>query len=192
MAMSSRSAAAVRTAVVGFVLSVGALCALGAMEAKAEATIPESDPRAACEEGRALLAAKLAYLEARIAPKADQEGAWRTFADAVRASASDLATACAEEVSAPRPADAGVRLDQMEKRAAAMEAMSAAMAKAYRAVTPVLTEAQRDILSRTIVPPFPPPGNFSRPPRVGAMALGCAEGQPNWPGAPIPWGPPSL
>ncbi len=66
--MSSRRAAAVRTAVVGLALSVGALFALGAMGARAEAPAPETYPQAACAEGRALLAARLAYLEAASPP----------------------------------------------------------------------------------------------------------------------------
>ncbi len=195
--MSSRRAAAVRTAVVGFALSVGALFALGAMGAGAEATAPETNPQAACAEGRALLAARLAYLEARVAPAADQQDAWRTFADTVRVSAGDLDRVCVEESSSPTPADAGDRLERIERLAAAMQAMFGAMAKAYRTIAPVLTAAQLDILSRNIVPSppspglFPPrPGGFGPPPRIGAMAQGCGESEPNSLGLATPWGPP--
>ncbi len=195
--MSSRRAAAVRTAVVGFALSVGALFALGAVGARAEATAPETNPQAACAEGRALLAAGLAYLEARVAPAADQQSAWRTFADSVRVSAGDLDRVCVDESSSPKPADAGDRLERIERHAAAMQAMFGAMAKAYRTTAPVLTAAQRDILSRNIVPlppsagPFaPPPGVFALPAGIRAMAQGFGEIGANSLGMAVPWGRP--
>ncbi len=130
--MSSRRAAAVRIAVIGLALSVGALFALGAMGARAEASAPETNPQAACAEGRALLAARLAYLEARVSPAAGQQDAWRTFAEAVRVSAGDLDRVCLEESSSRNPADTGDRLERIERHAAAMQAMFGALAKAYR------------------------------------------------------------
>ena len=141
----------------------------------------ESPP---CAEGRALFAAKLAYLEARIAPEPSQEGAWRTFASAMRASAGELDRACAEDPPRSFSVDAGERLERMEKHAAAMQAMFGAMAKAYVAIAPNLTAAQRDILSRNIVPsaPFPDrfprrlPGLASASPR--RLALNCGPGEP--------------
>ncbi len=195
--MSSRRAAAVRIAVIGLALSVGALFALDGMGARAEATAPETSPQAACAEGRALLAARLAYLEARVAPAAGQQDAWRNFADAVRVSAEDLDRVCVEEFSSPQPTDTADRLDRIERHAAALQAMFGAMAKAYRAIAPVLTAAPLDILWQNIVPsppgpgPFPPrPGGFGPPPRIGPMAQGCGQREPGWLGLAVPWGPP--
>lgn len=75
--MSFVSARATRTAVFVVALSGAGLWALRAMDAKADPPpLEESRP---CAEGRALFAAKLAYLEVRIAPEPSQEEAWRTL-----------------------------------------------------------------------------------------------------------------
>ena len=145
-----------------------------------------------CAEGRALFAAKLAYLEAHISPEPSQEEAWRTFADAMRASAGEVDRACVEDPPRPISADAGERLKHMERHAAAMQAMFGAMANAYVAIAPNLTTAQRDILSRNIVP-SPPIPSFPRrrPADLGCrlaldMALDCGQGRPES----HDWGPP--
>jgi hypothetical protein len=174
--MALVSARGTRTAVIVVALSVAALWGLRAMDAKAEP--PAVDDSSPCAEGRALFAAKLAYLEARISPEPSQEEAWRRFEDAMRATAGDADRACAEEPPRAFWVDAGDRLKQMEKHAAAMRAMFGAMASAYVAIAPNLTAAQRDILSRNIVPPapfirFPPPGQ-----RRGDLALPCGPSGP--------------
>ena len=79
-------------------------------------------------------------------------------------SAGELDRACVEEPPRPLSVDAGERLERMERHAAAMQAMFGAMAKAYVAIAPILTAAQRDILSRNIVPSPPFPGPFPPPP----------------------------
>jgi hypothetical protein len=187
------SAAAVRTAVFVIALSGAGLWALRAMDARADP--PPSEDGSPCAEGRALFAAKLAYLEARISPEPGQAEAWRSFTNAMRTSAQEIDRACAEEPPRPLSVDAGERLQRMEKHAAAMQAMFGAMAKAYVAIAPNLTTAQRDILSRNIVPlpPLPRPG-FPPPPPVGPrlppepreLAFNCGAGPEGW--AP-PWGP---
>ena len=147
------------------------------------------DDASPCAEGRALFAAKLAYLEAKISPEPSQEEAWRTFANAMRASAGAVDRACVEDPPRPLSADAGERLKRMERHAAAMQAMFGAMADAYVAIAPNLTEAQRDILSRNIVPsrPFGPVflaekssprrhGPELRPGRAGIPRLSAASG----------------
>ena len=190
------SAAAMRTAVFVVALSGAGLWALHAMDARADSAPSEESPP--CAEARALFAAKLAYLEARISPEPSQEEAWRNFAIAMRASAGELDRTCAEEPVLPQSVDAGERLQQMEKHAAAVQAMFGAMAKAYLAIAPQLTTAQRDILSRNIVPsppipvlfPPPPPGGFGLPPRAWDMAWNCGPGRPEWPDWRPPWGPP--
>ncbi len=151
------SARATRTAVIVVALSGAGIWALHAMDARADP--PAQDNSSPCAEGRALFAAKLAYLEARISPEPSQEDAWRRFADAMRASAGEADRACAAAPPRPLPVDAGERLKRMERHAAAMQAMFGAMANAYVAIAPNLTAAQRDILSRNIVPcpPFPSP-----------------------------------
>jgi len=194
--MSSRSAAAVRITVVVIALSVGGLSALWAIGARAETTTWKTGLQPPpCAEGRALLAARLAYLEARISPGPDQQEPWRTFANAIRASADGFDRLCAEEPLRPESADASERLERMQGHAAAMQAMFGALAKAYEAIAPVLTPAQRDILSRNIVPPPPipgffppPPAGLGLPPRAGDMALNCSPNQPEL--LAVPWGPP--
>ena len=75
--MSFVSARATRTAIIVIALSGAGLWALHAMDARADP--PPHEDSSPCAEGRALFAAKLAYLEARIAPEPSQEDAWRTF-----------------------------------------------------------------------------------------------------------------
>ena len=163
------------------------------MDAKADP--PPSEDSSPCAEGRALFAAKLAYLEARVSPEPSQAEAWRSFANAMRNSGGELDRACAEEPFRPVSGDAGERLQRMEKHAAAMQAMFGAMAKAYVAIAPNLTAAQRDILSRNIVPsptlpgPFPPPVPGPGLPHPGDLALNCGpsgSGSYSWT---APWGP---
>ena len=184
------SARAARTAVIVIALSAAGLWALRAMDAKADP--PVMDDSSPCAEGRALFAAKLAYLEARIAPEPSQEDAWRRFADAMGASAPEAGRACTEEPPRALSVDAGERLHRMEKHAAAMQAMFGAMANAYVAIAPDLTTTQREILSRNIVPaspfpPFPPPG-AGLPPHPRDMAMTCGQGAPGFHG----WGAPPL
>jgi hypothetical protein len=166
ISMSFISARATRTAVFVVALSGAGLWALHAMDAKADPPpLEESQP---CAEGRALFAAKLAYLEVRVAPEPSQEEAWRTFTNAMRATAGALDRACAEEPPQLQSVDAGQRLKRMESHAAAMQAMFGEMADAYLAIASNLTAAQRDVLSRTIVPP-PGPEFFS--PRASGSGL---------------------
>jgi hypothetical protein len=181
--MTFVSTRATRTAVFVIALSGAGLWALSAMDAKADP--PPFDDSSPCAEGRALFAAKLAYLEARIAPEPSQEDAWRHFADAMRTSAGEADHACAEEPPRSLSVDAGERLKRMERHAAAMQAMFGAMANAYVAIAPNLTAAQRDILSRNIIPfpPFPP-GRGA--PRARSAALTCGQGA----AGSHNWGPP--
>jgi hypothetical protein len=173
--MAFVSARATRTAVMVIALSGAGLWALHAMDAKADP--PPFDDSSPCAEGRALFAAKLAYLEARIAPEPSQEGAWRQFADAMRTSAGEADRACAEEPPRPLSVDAGERLKRMERHAAAMQAVFGAMANAYVAIVPNLTPVQRDILSRNIVSPHPQ-----------GLAVTCGERAPGF----RSWGTPPL
>ena len=97
--MSFLSASAARAAVCVIALSGAGLWALHAMDAKADP--PPMDDSSPCAEGRALFAAKLAYLEARISPEPSQEDAWRSFENAMRSSASEVDRTCVEELHAP-------------------------------------------------------------------------------------------
>ena len=172
------SARATRTAFIVIALSGAGLWGLRAMDARADP--PPQDDSSPCVEGRALFAAKLAYLEAKISPEPSQEEAWRTFESALRTSAGVVERACVEDPPRPLSADAGERLKRMERHAAAMQAMFGAMADAYVAIAPNLTEAQRDILSRNIVPsrPFGPRFLGGKGPRAGDMARNCGPGEP--------------
>jgi hypothetical protein len=177
--MSFLSTRATRTAIFVVALSGAGLWALSAMDAKADP--PPMDDASPCAEGRALFAAKLAYLEAKISPEPSQEEAWRSFAGAMRASAGEVDRACIEDPPRPISADAGERLKHMERHAAAMQAMFGAMANAYVAIAPNLTDAQRDILSRNIVPspPFGPVFLSGKGPHSGDMARTCGQGEPH-------------
>lgn len=148
--MSFVSPRATRTAVIVIALSAAGLWGLYSMDARADP--PSMDDSSPCIEGRALFAAKLAYLEAKISPEPSQEEAWKNFAGAMRASAGEIDHACIEDPPRPISVDAGDRLKRMERHAAAMQAMFGAMANAYVAIAPNLTAAQRDVLSRNIVP----------------------------------------
>jgi hypothetical protein len=189
--MAFISARATRTAICVIALSGAGLWALRAMDAKADP--PPLEDNSPCGEGRALFAAKLAYLEARIAPEPSQEEAWRNFANAARIAHGELDRACVEEPRPPISVDAAERLERMEKHAAAMQAMFGEMAKAYVAIAPNLTSAQRDILSRNILPGPPRPGFVSPlawapglPPSRRAMALNCGSGgQSPWEAPPF-------
>ena len=97
--MTFVSTRATRTAVFVIALSGAGLWALSAMDAKADP--PPFDDSSPCAEGRALFAAKLAYLETRIAPEPSQTDAWRQFVGAMRASVGEADRACSEE--SPRP-----------------------------------------------------------------------------------------
>jgi hypothetical protein len=192
--MAFLSARATRIAVIVIALSAAGLWALHAMDARADQ--PPLEDNSPCAEGRALFAAKLAYLETRISPEPSQADAWRQFVGAMHASTAEADRACSEESPRPLSVDRGKRLKRMEKHAAAMQAMFGAMAKAYVALAPNLTAAQRDILSRNIVPsppspPFPPPGP-GLPRHAGDVALDCSRGGPGFHGWAPPRGSPPL
>ena len=180
--MSFVSARATRTAIIVVALSGAGLWGLRAMDARADP--PALDDSAPCAEGRALFAAKLAYLEAKISPEPSQEQAWQSFVGAMRASAGEVDRACVEDPPRPLSADAGERLKRMERHAAAMQAMFGAMANAYVAIAPNLTAAQRDILSRNIIPSRPFAARFlaGKGPHSGDIARNCGEREPGFHG----------
>jgi hypothetical protein len=182
--MAFVSTRATRTAFIVIALSGAGLWALSAMDARADP--PSMDNTSPCTEGRALFAAKLAYLEAKILPEPSQEEAWRSFTGAMRASAGAVDRACVEDPPRPLSADAGERLKHMERHSAAMQAMFGAMADAYVAIAPNLTAAQRDILSRNIVPSPPFGARFlgGKGPHSGDMAGNCGHGEPRGPASP--------
>jgi hypothetical protein len=134
LAMAFVSTQATRTAVFVIALSGAGLWGLRAMDARADP--PAMDDASPCAEGRALFAAKLAYLEARISPEPSREEAWRSFADAMRGSVGAVDRACVEYPPRPLSVDAGERLKHMERHAAAMQAIFGAMANAYMAIAP--------------------------------------------------------
>lgn len=170
-------------------LALNGCVVLGAATAWAEANAAQA-PRELCEEGRAVLAGQLAYLEARLSPAPDQQQAWEAFKTAVRAAVEPLDAQCAEDLAPGASADPD-RLERMEKSAAALQKMFAGLRSAIAGIDPVLTSAQRDLLARRILPPpppfmppFPPPvpgmpppgGMFGLPPPPFAMtAVSCGK-----------------
>jgi len=155
--MSTSFERAVRTAIVVSALSAAAVGALAAMSARAETTPAESPAPARCAEGEARLSAYLAYLEARVVPEAAQQDAWKTFATAVRASAEPLDRLCREAPVGPPPSDPALRLEGMAKNVAALETLLEGGAKAYAALAPTLTPAQREVIAEYL-PPMPGEG----------------------------------
>jgi hypothetical protein len=170
-------------------LALNGCVLLGAATAWAEADAAQTS-RPLCEEGRAVLAGRLAYLEARISPAPHQQQAWQAFKSAVRAAVEPLDALCVEGKAPGAPADPD-RLERMEKSAAALQKMFAGLRAAIAGIDPVLTSAQRDILAHHILapappfmPPFPPPspgmpppgGMFGLPPPPFAMtAVSCGK-----------------
>jgi hypothetical protein len=166
-------------------LALNGCVVLGAATAWAEANAAQT-PRPLCEEGRAVLAGRLAYLEARLSPAPDQQQAWEAFKTAVRAAVEPLDALCAEGLAPGASADPD-RLERMEKSAAALQKMFAGLRSAIAGIDPVLTSAQRDLLARHILPPpppfmppfpvMPPPGGmFGLPPPPFAMtAVSCGK-----------------
>jgi hypothetical protein len=171
--MAIVSARAARTAVFVVALSGAGLWALSAMDAKAEA--PPLEDSAPCTETRALFAAKLAYLEARISPEPSQEEAWRTLGNAMAATAGAFDVACDGEPPRSFTVDGGRELRRMESHAAAMQTMFGQMADAYLAVAPSLTTGQSEILSRATAPSqgsLHPDGQRIAP-KPGEMSRNC-------------------
>jgi LTXXQ motif family protein len=158
------------------------------MDAKADP--PAMDDASPCAEGRALFAAKLAYLEAKISPEPSQEEAWRVSRTQMRTSAGEVDRTCVEDPPRPLSVYAGERLKRMERHAAAMQAMFGAMANAYVAIGPNLTAAQRDILSRNIVPSPPFAARFlsGKGPRAGDLARNRGQSEPGSHGSAQPQG----
>jgi hypothetical protein len=149
---------------------------LGAAPAWAEADAGPAVSRPVCEEGHALLAGRLGYLEARVSPAADQQQAWQTFKAAVRAAMEPLDSLCLDNVAPGASPDPANRLEGMEKFASAMQKMFAGLQAAVAGLGPVLTSAQRDILARHILPPPPPGMPPFPPPPIGMPPFGRAFG----------------
>ncbi len=170
--MHPKIKAAARTAFC-FVVLNGCLV-VGAATAWAEVDAGQSHPL--CEEGVAVLAGRLAYLEARISPAPDQQQAWQAFKTLVRAAVKPLDELCAEG-PASGPLVNIDKLEKMERHAAAMQKVFAGLRAAIAEINPVLTSAQRDLLARGILPPPPPltppfppsPGTPRFPPPQGGM-----------------------
>ena len=158
-------------------LSGAGLWALHAMDARADPP-PHGRQLRPARKGRASVRGEARLSRgAHIAPEPSQEDAWRRFRgrDAI-ASAGEADRACAEEP--PRSALGSMRASackRMERHAAAMQAMFGAMANAYVAIAPNLTAAQRDILSRNIVPLPAIPRSFS-----AALPMGPGFSSHRW------------
>ena len=150
--------AAARMALYFLALNGSEPCVLRAAPAWAEADAAPTVLRPLCEEGRAVLAGRLGYLEARISPAPDQQQAWQEFKTAVRAAVEPLNALCDEGPAAG--ASSPDRLERMEKSAAALQKMFAGL----RAATAGIRSGP------DLVPTRPPRARHS-PPTTPFFAL---------------------
>ncbi len=110
------------------------------------------DPRAAmqarvCADFDAHLAARLAWIEAKVKPTDAQRAAWDAFQRDSRAAAARMQARCAQPEAAPAPGDLAAELARREQRMAAMLDTTRRMRAAVEALQPVLSEEQRKALA---------------------------------------------
>ena len=160
---------------------------------RGEGRCAAEDGRPPCAEGRALLAARLAYLEARISPEPGQQEAWRTFANAVRASADGLDRVCAEEPLRPGRRQRAAGTDGGARRRHASDVWRSGESLRGHRPCPDACSTRHPVAQYRPVaadPGFLPPAAWRPwlPPRAGDMA---AELRPEQAGMQaVPWGPP--
>jgi hypothetical protein len=175
------------------------LTGLGLLAAQPAGAQPPATPEATrlspCAEGPALLAGRLAYLQARIGLQPDQMPAWDAFAAAMRSAAGPMDALCAATDGHPRfDPDPLKRLETAQRGAEALEKTLAATRDALAALLPSLTTAQREVVASAFAPPPPPPpggphggpGGHGFP---GERGHGFGPGMPPLPpGMPGPFG----
>ncbi len=128
-------------------LAVAAL-PLGALAQDAAPQPRQQDRRAAmhermCADLDAHLAARLAWVEAKVRPAQGQRAAWDDFARASRDAAAPMRALCEVPASqAPRD-DIAARLAERERRMSAMLDSTRRMRAAVEALLPALDEQQR-------------------------------------------------
>lgn len=128
--------------------AIAAALPLGAL-AQDQAPQPrQHDRRAAmhermCADLDAHLAARLAWVEAKVKPAQAQRAAWDEFARASRDAAAPMRDLCAAGTQpAPRD-DVAARLAERERRMSAMLDATRRMRAAVEKILPALDEAQR-------------------------------------------------
>lgn len=132
---------------------------------------PDGPPRPSCAELQAVLAGKLAYLEARLAFQPEQVDAWQAFVRDVRSAVVPLDDLCrarqSEDAGPPgaMAALAGDPIGVIEARQKPLVAMQAAVSRfkeAARGLNEVLDPAQRQAFAKALFldgPGLPPPGS---------------------------------
>lgn len=129
-------------------LALAAALPLGALAQDAGPQPRQQDRRAAmhermCADLDAHLAARLAWVEAKVRPTQAQRAAWDEFARASRDAAAPMRDLCAAGTQpAPRD-DVAARLAERERRMSAMLDTTRRMRAAVEKILPALDEAQR-------------------------------------------------
>ena len=113
---------------------------------------PRPEPREAmharmCEDMDARLAARLAWLEAKVKPTDAQRGAWDTFLRDSRAAAAPMRAQCAPGQAMPPRGDLVAELGMREQRMAAMLDATRQTKAAVEKLMPQLAEDQRKALA---------------------------------------------
>lgn len=159
-----------RAAFAAAVLQVAGQGVLSAAPASAQSLPPGPPPR--CEDGPAMLAGHLAFIETKLEIQGEQARAWAAFAQEIRTAAAPLDAVCR---GGPRPGEIAQGSDPMQvldrKLSPLMAAASAAggMREAVRRLSDQLTAGQRQVLAQELgrpgpglafLPPPPPPPGF--------------------------------
>lgn len=113
---------------------------------------PRPDPREAmharmCEDMDARLAARLAWLEAKVKPSDAQRPAWDEFQRESRAAAAPMRARCAAGERRPASDDLAGELGRREQRMAEMLDATRRVKAAVEKLQPQLDEAQRKALA---------------------------------------------
>lgn len=161
-----------RAAFAATALQIAGLCLLSAAPAHAQMMPPGPPPR--CDDGPAMLAGRLAFLETKLEIQGEQSRAWAAFAQEIKTAAAPLDAICR---NGPRPDEVTQGTDPVQvldrKQSPLLAAASAAggMREAVRRLSDQLTANQRQVLAQELgrpgpglafLPPPPPPGHGPR------------------------------
>jgi len=129
-------------------LAFAATLPLGALAQDAAPQARQHDRHAAmhermCADLDAHLAARLAWIEAKVKPSEAQRAAWDGFARESRQAAAPMRELCAAAAPAMPRDDVAARLAERERRMSAMLDTTRRMRAAVEKILPALDEAQR-------------------------------------------------
>ncbi|MFM8990253.1 MAG: Spy/CpxP family protein refolding chaperone [Alphaproteobacteria bacterium] len=133
-------------------IALAAAMPLGALAQDAAPQPRQQDRRAAmhermCADLDAHLAARLAWVEAKVGPAQAQRAAWDEFARASRDAAAPMRALCAAGAQPAARDDVVARLAERERRMSAMLETTRGMRAAVEKLLPTLDEAQRRLFA---------------------------------------------